>query len=90
MAGTNNHDSVNREWRELILKRLDKQDESMAIMGEELTQIRLNTAQLSAIQLLDTRMRNLEDFKLKTVTVLIVLQFLASALFTFLARWLLK
>lgn len=84
-------DQLTMEWRRNVIDKLARQDEVLEEVRKDIVAIRLNTAQSSAISLLEARMesriRMLEDFKLKLVTLVVAGQIVLSALFSVLARW---
>lgn len=72
---------LNKEWRELIVQRLDKLDEGHKELSGVCQDIRLQLHKLLEIDGVKTlvaslgdKVRVLEDFKLKTITIIAVVQ----------------
>ncbi len=67
-------DQLTQEWRAAINKRLDKQDEQLEAIKVAQTQLMLNSSTSAALGELEKRVRELEKFQIKAVTVIAVAQ----------------
>jgi hypothetical protein len=84
------NEDVQKEWRELILKKLDHLDLSQEDMKKDISDIKLSITSPELIGKMQERVRELELFKERTATLFWVIQFLIGIGFTLLNRFLWK
>lgn len=61
-------ESLTQEWRAIVLEKLRTLENGQKEMQKELTDLRLSRAEVVCLEMLEDRVRKLEDFRLKVVT----------------------
>lgn len=71
-------DKLSQEWRKMVIDALNKVQDDLDELKES-----TSAAAMATSKDVDSRLRKLEDFKLKTITVLCVIQMIFLALMKF-------
>ena len=83
-------DQLTKEWREHVNKKLDSIDDRQRDMTDKLAELRNTLASDHDLNHLADRVRILEDFRLRTITVLVAVQFLLMGIWALLVHFVFK
>ena len=81
---------ITTEWRSLIIKRLDSQDEKLDKLRESQVQLMLSSSTSKALGELEARVRKLEKFQIQAMTVIAVTQIVVAIVWALLVKFVFK
>lgn len=70
------NEDIQQEWRTLILKKLDHLELGQEGIKDDIQSLRLTAVHPDIIEKLEIRVRELENFKERALTLFFVIQFL--------------
>lgn len=81
---------LSKEWRDTVVKRLDKMDETCTDIRLTLSKLTEIDAVNKKVEALESKIRSLEDSRLKAVTMFAVIQSFVFIVWAVLSKTLLK
>lgn len=67
-----------REWRELILKKIDHLESTQVAIQKDISEIKINSTSPQTIEKILNRLNQLELFRERAMTLFFVIQFLTG------------